>query len=406
VSTNTSETRLSHQDAPSPEPGDRTAPGPLGLLPRLSRLQVRLEHRLARLAPGRSGFPGSGWLAEALGSSPKTSRPELLMRGSGVLRPGLVAQLLWPSRRTRVGLGIETPLAHAIVDRLLGFERTDAESRRQLTPVEWGILTFVVARCLEELSQSPGPFGLDDLVLDRVGPDVFATADLGAIVTLRWSVQVDALSGAVRLWIPLDLLTQCLDDSTSGLAFSGRIPPLHEMASVWRAEAGTIAMPRGLGRLRVGGVLPIDGQALEGSPESPRGAVRLVLDLADRGGRCTFAAEAVPHSGGGRLTLTSTLQKDPIPRESLSMSSPSEPPPPSISASAAPADIPVTMVVELGRVNLTLAQLADLKPGDVLELGRHSREPVELTSGGRLVARGELVQIDTELGVRVTHVFL
>ena len=65
----------------------------------------------------------------------------------------------------------------------------------------------------------------------------------------------------------------------------------------------------------------------------------------------------------------------------------------------------MTLTVELGRVNLTLNRLADLKPGDVLELGRHSREPVELTSGGRLVARGELILIDTELGVRVTHVF-
>ena len=69
-------------------------------------------------------------------------------------------------------------------------------------------------------------------------------------------------------------------------------------------------------------------------------------------------------------------------------------------------EVPVTLAVELGRVNLTLSRLADLKPGDVLELGRHSREPVELTSGGRLVARGELVLIDTDLGVGVTHLFL
>ena len=35
----------------------------------------------------------------------------------------------------------------------------------------------------------------------------------------------------------------------------------------------------------------------------------------------------------------------------------------------------MTLVVELGRVNLTLARLADLKPGDVIELGRHSASP-------------------------------
>ena len=75
-------------------------------------------------------------------------------------------------------------------------------------------------------------------------------------------------------------------------------------------------------------------------------------------------------------------------------------------AAVAALDVPVTLTVELGRVNLSLTQLADLKPGDVVELLRHSRAPVELTSSGRLVARGELVLIDADLGVRVTNVFL
>jgi len=75
-------------------------------------------------------------------------------------------------------------------------------------------------------------------------------------------------------------------------------------------------------------------------------------------------------------------------------------------AGAAALDVPVTLTVELGRVNLSLTRLADLKPGDIVELGRHSRAPVELTSSGRLVARGELVLIDSDLGVRVTNVFL
>ena len=69
-------------------------------------------------------------------------------------------------------------------------------------------------------------------------------------------------------------------------------------------------------------------------------------------------------------------------------------------------DAPVTLTVELGRVSIPLDRLVKLAPGDVLELGRHTREPVELTSGGRLIARGELVRVDTELGVRVTQIFL
>ena len=177
-----------------------------------------------------------------------------------------------------------------------------------------------------------------------------------------------------------------------------------EWSSVWRAEAAAIALPRGLKSLRVGGVLPLIESRLRGTPQSPSGSLALSIDLAGRLGRVTVPAEPVPMSGGGRLTLTGPMRSVPTPREAIAVPAPTAP----TSAEPNPlaADVPVTLVVELGRVNLPLGRLADLKPGDVVELNRHAREPVELTSGGRLVARGELVQIDTELGVRVTQIFL
>jgi type III secretion system YscQ/HrcQ family protein len=387
---------------------DRTDAGPLGPLPRLARRQVRLQERFARLARGSGGALPLAWLAERLGPSLSVAPPELLWRVSGLLRPGLVAQIAWPSRGTRLALGIGTPLAHVIVDGLLGYERTDAESRRQLTPVEWGILTFVIARGLDDFEHSGDRLGLGDLVLDRVGPEPFATSDLGAVVTLRWIVRIGAVTGAVRLWIPVAVLSRWLDEAPQdpGPGSDRALQHLDKLTAHWRAVAGTVGMSRGLSRLRTGGVLPIDARTLLGTPESPQGMIQLVLELADGGTRYSFAAEPVPHSGGGSLRITRALETDPIPREAIPMSSSDEFPPPSIDAGRVPTEIPVTLTVELGRVNLTLARLADLQPGDVIELGRHSREPVELTSGGRLVARGELVQIDTELGVRVTHVFL
>ena len=69
-------------------------------------------------------------------------------------------------------------------------------------------------------------------------------------------------------------------------------------------------------------------------------------------------------------------------------------------------DVTATLTVELGRINLPLRQLAELRPGDVVELDREVGEPVDLASNGRLIARGELVQVDTELGVRIIQVFL
>ncbi len=75
-------------------------------------------------------------------------------------------------------------------------------------------------------------------------------------------------------------------------------------------------------------------------------------------------------------------------------------------ATSASADLPITLTVELGRLSLSLSRLANLKPGDVLGLMRNSTEPIELTSGDRLVARGELVQMDQELGVRILQILI
>src|SRR5262249_41251512 len=112
-----------------------------------------------------------------------------------------------------------------------------------------------------------------------------------------------------------------------------------------------------------------------------------------------------PLSGGGRLTLTAPLRFEPTPREPIAVSTQHMTPLPD--PTGAPAtDVPVTLVVELGRVNLTLGRLADLMPGDVVELGRHSREPLGRAPGGRRGAGGEVVQSDGGRGGRGTQFFL
>ncbi len=68
------------------------------------------------------------------------------------------------------------------------------------------------------------------------------------------------------------------------------------------------------------------------------------------------------------------------------------------------ADVQVELAVELGRVKLPLRDLLSLAPGAVLELDRSADAPVDVLVNGCLVARGEVVVIDGEFGVRVTSV--
>jgi flagellar motor switch protein FliM len=64
-------------------------------------------------------------------------------------------------------------------------------------------------------------------------------------------------------------------------------------------------------------------------------------------------------------------------------------------------DVPLQIAVELARVPVTAEQVVSLHVGKVLELGCAPGEPVDLSVNGKIVARGELVEIEGQLGVRV-----
>ena len=64
-------------------------------------------------------------------------------------------------------------------------------------------------------------------------------------------------------------------------------------------------------------------------------------------------------------------------------------------------DIPMVAVVELGRVQLTADEIVRLRSGQLIELGRSPTEAVDLVVNNKLVAKGELVEIEGALGVKL-----
>ena len=59
--------------------------------------------------------------------------------------------------------------------------------------------------------------------------------------------------------------------------------------------------------------------------------------------------------------------------------------------------------VELGRTELTVGDLATIGPGSIVKLERLAGEPVDFVVAGELVARGEVVVIDENFGIRLTE---
>ena len=65
-------------------------------------------------------------------------------------------------------------------------------------------------------------------------------------------------------------------------------------------------------------------------------------------------------------------------------------------------DVPLPLIVELGRVSLTVRELAGLRKGQVLELGHDPQEPVSLVFEGHVIGAGKLVNVEGEIGVQIT----
>jgi flagellar motor switch/type III secretory pathway protein FliN len=120
------------------------------------------------------------------------------------------------------------------------------------------------------------------------------------------------------------------------------------------------------------------------------GPVALAAPGQDRGHRATLSPDGKIVLRGGSVQL--------LPDAGEFMSEPEKP---DASLADAVLDSPVVVRIEVGAVSMSAREWAELAPGDVIESGRRVAEPVVLRVAGREVARGELVNLEGELGVRI-----
>ncbi len=67
-------------------------------------------------------------------------------------------------------------------------------------------------------------------------------------------------------------------------------------------------------------------------------------------------------------------------------------------------DVPLSVTVELGRTKKTIKEILELTNGSIIELDRLAGEPVDIMVNGQYLAKGEVVVIDENFGVRITDI--
>jgi flagellar motor switch protein FliN/FliY len=143
---------------------------------------------------------------------------------------------------------------------------------------------------------------------------------------------------------------------------------------------------------------PVPAEAPPAAPEAAPAADLRSADLLDA------LAEAPPAPAPGdddrRLKAVPAPVAQPVAFPSLDEA----PPAPGGSDISLLLDVPLQVTVELGRTQLRIRNVLELVPGSIVELDKLAGEPVDVLVNGKQIARGEVVVIDEEFGVRITDV--
>ncbi len=334
-------------------------------------------------------------------------------------------------------LEVEIGLAHWAIDTLLG-GTGEAVGLRPLTDIEEGVMTFVVLETLKALAPSLDS-SLPKLRLETIAPSLEeAMSVLNEEETLA-VVQLKAIfgghTGYVRLFIPESVLAVAEPPPDALVRRQRRAIDAVEHASrlsnvkVWlRAEIAQVEISAGdLSQLRERDVVLVDGlsarpdQGQGGTAKLKLGLARtgyLAADIAIESDRYLATVTAIeigepPPPGGpieGEAQAEGEAEGAEVEERALG-----EGPDESTNPGAERADmeegqaegadllndVPLQIAVEIGRLPITAEEVVSIKVGHVFDLNRQVGEPLDLSVNGKIVARGELVEIEGNLGIRI-----
>jgi len=343
------------------------APYPWSSLERVSRALVR-RLRALREQPWELAPDG---LAIALGELTGASVTARLTGFALGPPPRRQAEVAIGRGASRAVVGAEPALVIALLERVLarplGLARPDAE----LEPAVRGAYAALAVEVARRVGDEP---------VELIGDPPVDAATLRVDATL----EVDG-----RAYAAYALLT------LAELPTRPR-PPL-ELSALGGLELGiplvvarSLARPEELRRLAPGSAF-IPG---ENAWVDVRGVGKaaLVAPTGERGVWVELPAD-------GRLVLTDGLAE--LASDAADSGDGMEADDVNETLAGAALEAPVVVRVELGAVSMTASDWARLRPGDVIETGRRVAEPVLLRIAGRVVARGELCDVDGEVGVRV-----
>ena len=394
-------------------------------LPRYTQQQVALHQTAITYFSTRLAAPdfgarlaahiGQALRAEAILSSPKLrmlERAELLAQLPEV---GFFAVLSAAPTPHKIAVDVDAALGSWAVERLLAGEaaQTGAHMARPPTDLELGVLTYLLLDVLDLCTGELEGGRELALSLERMVGSGHALAEAlqsdDDVLEVGLRLQLEHRLGYVRVLLPASLITgffgaHVADQSErpEELRLVRRcIAALPHQAVDIRAVAARLTLSADdIASVEVGDIIVLEGHELTTGADGIVGAVSLKVGRGQNG---TIKA-TVRHEGAEALfEITDIVVQHEAQGAAMAEGAQGEPDNlPQTEGLLRDVESPVA--VELGRLRLNTAQIVRLRAGQVLRLARNATDPVDLVVNGKLFARGELIEVDGELGVRLTHV--
>lgn len=315
----------------------------------------------------------------------------------------------------KVIVDIDASLAFFCIERLLGGAEAEAgrgQVARAPTDMEAGVLSYLVLHALAFVGRGAQSGAALALTLNRVVGTQEALQPYWPeddCVSVGCRLQVGAMRGAVRLLLPSALIQEhfgapVASDTPSAFELTQmrkRLGALPERQVSGRVVGAHLSLSsEDMAGLEVGDIIILENHALRAKADvGLSGAVKILVGQGHHG---HIAARLFDEAGSARLEIQNIVEQNDTSGGAMS----DEPTSDSDNLPETQGllrEVENQVAVELGRIRLNTAQLVRLKAGQVLPLNRGATDPVDLVVGGKLFAKGELLEVDGELGVRLTQ---
>ncbi len=379
---------------------DRAQPYRTDEWPRWTRRSAALSSALARAwfgagAQAREGAGLGGRIEAVLGGAELVAGVPTVRAGAELARvyagrPSIFALWSMPSSEHACAVAVDAPLARWIAARCLGASEQDAA--RSLAPAPWTAVmegAFALA-CVETARTrcAPGPIPVFRAATDR-WEDVAEALGAGEIALWPGFARAGSYTGGGALLCPMRAVRSTAERDPWWWSRARDLEIVCELI----CARESLAMGE-LEGLRAGELVVL-GTALElGGPWGVAGPMRVRAGDVE----CDARIEGERVVCGGRLrAVRSEMETNHEAKDAETTDERTD----VSDRRALLAGVRVEVEVVIARGAFTVGEVAAWRPGEVIALPSRVGSLVELRAGGRAVARGELCDVDGEVGVRV-----